>query len=244
VETLASSPPRNSLGIPVTASIVLHAAIVALFVVLRSGAPAPAPPIYRVNMVAAPPGPVASGVVTPTPPPPTPAQTTPIRPKVEPKVAPLPTSKKPPPTTRAPQQATPTPPAATPTKANSQPAPAAGGGEVGGKGADVANVNLNGIEFPYPGYLENIVRQIALNFKPSVRGAFHAEVTFLIRRDGSVDPATIKLTQRSGNYEFDLDARGAVEAAANARRFGPLPSGFPDDVLPVIFLFDPALIRR
>ena len=243
METLASDPPRTSLGVPVTASIVLHAAVVALFLVLRPGAPAPAPPIYRVNMVAAPRGPVASGVVTPTPAPAT-AQTTPIRPKIEPKVAPLPTTKKPPPATRAPQQATPTPPTIAQPKTSAQPTPAAGGGETGGKGADVANVNLNGIDFPYPGYLENIVRQIALNFKPSVRGAFHAEVTFLIRKDGSVDPATIRLTQRSGNYEFDLDARGAVEAAANSRRFGPLPTGFPDDVLPVIFLFDPALIRR
>jgi hypothetical protein len=36
---------------------------------------------------------------------------------------------------------------------------------------------------------------------------------------------------------------GAVEAAARANAFGPLPQGFTDDVLPVIFSFDPRLIR-
>ena len=46
---------------------------------------------------------------------------------------------------------------------------------------------------------------------------------------------------RSGVYSFDTEAMGAVEAAA--RSFGPLPSGFSDDVLPVIFSFDPRLIR-
>jgi hypothetical protein len=34
-----------------------------------------------------------------------------------------------------------------------------------------------------------------------------------------------------------------VEAAASASKFGPLPTGFRDDVLPVYFSFDPALIR-
>jgi len=38
-----------------------------------------------------------------------------------------------------------------------------------------------------------------------------------------------------------LSLTSAVEAAA--RSFGPLPAGFSDDVLPVIFSFDPRLIR-
>jgi len=241
VGAYATDERRASLGLPVTASIVLHAAIVAFFFMLRPGAAPPSPPIYRVNMVAAPRGPIASGVVTPTPTA-TPAitQPTPVRPKIEPKSVPLLPPKKNTPV-RTPQQATPT---ATVTPTKPAPQQAAGGGEAGGKGADVANVNLSGIDFPFPGYLENIVRRIALNFKPSVRGALHAEVTFVIRRDGSVDPSAIRLTERSGNYEFDLDAKGAVEAAANNRGFGPLPQGFTDDALPVIFLFDPALIRR
>ena len=122
--------------------------------------------------------------------------------------------------------------------AKAAPAPVAGGGSQGGRGADVANVHVDGIDFPYPGYLQNVVRQIAVNFKPS-RGGLTAVVAFLIRRDGSV--TGIRLTTRSGVYSFDTEAMGAVEAAA--RSFGPLPAGFSDDVLPVIFSFDPRLIR-
>ena len=40
---------------------------------------------------------------------------------------------------------------------------------------------------------------------------------------------------------FDLEAQGAVEAAARA--FGSLPAGFGDDVLPVVFSFDPGRLR-
>jgi hypothetical protein len=49
--------------------------------------------------------------------------------------------------------------------------------------------------------------------------------------------------RRSGNFSFDLEAQGAVEAASSARRFGPLPDGFPDDVLPVVFSFDPEFLK-
>jgi protein TonB len=100
---------------------------------------------------------------------------------------------------------------------------------------------VDGIAFPYPGYLENVVRQIALRFKPPGGGALTAVVAFLIRRDGTV--TGIRLTTRSGVYSFDTEAMGAVDAAAQSRAFGPLPQGFTDDVLPVIFSFDPRLIR-
>jgi TonB family protein len=105
----------------------------------------------------------------------------------------------------------------------------------------VANVTVDGIDFKYPGYLENVVRQIAIRFKPPRGGALTAVVAFLIRRDGTV--TGIRLTTRSGVYAFDTEAMGAVDAAASARAFGPLPQGFSDDVLPVIFSFDPRLIR-
>jgi protein TonB len=119
--------------------------------------------------------------------------------------------------------------------------PRAGGGPTGGRGADVANVRTEGIEFPYPVYLQNVVRQIALQFRPAGGGALRAEVSFMIRRDGSI--SGLRLVTRSGNFSFDQDAMGAVEAAARANAFGPLPQGFTDDVLPVIFSFDPRLIR-
>jgi protein TonB len=134
-------------------------------------------------------------------------------------------------------------PSPTPTKqAPNTPAPRAGGGPEGGRGTDVANVRIEGIEFPYSGYLANIVRQIALRFEPPNRNApLRAEVSFLIHRDGSVTGQRIVV--RSGVYAFDLEAMGSIEAAAAARAFGPLPAGYPDDVLPVVFSFDPSLIR-
>ena len=120
-------------------------------------------------------------------------------------------------------------------------APQAGGGPTGGTGTDVANVSVDGIAFPYPGYLENIVRQIALRFKPRRADALTSEVLFLIRRDGTMTGFAFR--KRSGSYEFDLEAQGAVEAAARSASFGALPDGFRDDVLTVIFSFDPQLIR-
>jgi protein TonB len=154
---------------------------------------------------------------------------------------PAPPTQRPAPRTRTPPApATPTPaPTTRPTE--TAPAQPAGGGQTGDRGTDVATVRTEGIEFPYPAYLQNIVRQIAQRFDPPRRGALSAEVTFLLRRDGSV--ADIRISTRSGNFEFDQDARGAIEAAARAGAFGPLPEGFPDDVLPVIFSFDPRVLR-
>jgi outer membrane biosynthesis protein TonB len=62
---------------------------------------------------------------------------------------------------------------------------------------------------------------------------------FLIHRDGTI--SNLRFVKRSGVYAFDLEAQGAIEAGAHA--FGPLPAGFSDDVLPVIFSFDPSLIH-
>ena len=99
-----------------------------------------------------------------------------------------------------------------------------------------------GIEFPFPGYLNNIVRQIAIRFKPRNPAArLKAEVRFLIHRDGSVSDITF--IRRSGNFSFDLEAQGAVDAASSALAFGALPAGFPDDVLPVVFSFDPEFLK-
>jgi len=224
------------LLVPLTGSLLLHVVLFVLFLLLRPGEPPPTPPVYRVDLVAAPAGERAVGVVKPTPPAPTP-QAPPIRPKTAQHEMPLPDTKLP----KRAADVTPTPP--TVTKPDTKTAPTAGGGETGGRGTDVVTVNTGGIDFPYPGYLENIVRQIARQFKPSSRGALRAEVFFLINRDGSVPLSSIRLVTRSGVYSFDAEAQGAVEAAANAKMFGPLPSGFTEAALPVTFRFDPALLR-
>jgi periplasmic protein TonB len=215
------------------ASVVLHAAIITAFLALRASRPPALPPIYRVNIIAAAPGAAAAGVVTPTTPVTETDNPAPPRPKTD-EVVPMPTKTL---TRRVPKLATPN---VAKTKADrNAPVPVAGGGEHGGKGTDVANVRTEGIDFPYPGYLENIVRQIAVLFHPPAGSRLKAEVMFLIRRDGSV--SDVKFLQRSGSYTFDLEAQGAVEAAS--KKFGPLPAGFRDDVLPVMFSFDPRLIR-
>jgi protein TonB len=233
--TAAHDAGSISLRTPIVISAALHLVVAALLVLGRRDAPVPMPPTYRVNLVAAPPGPRQVGVVQPTPPAPTPPTPAPSS-----RATPEPSRMKAPskaPAKRAPKTATPTVGAAPKPAA---PAPPAGGGPAGGRGADVANVTVDGIAFPYPAYLENVVRQIAIRFKPPTNArALQAVVAFLIRRDGSV--TGIRLTTRSGVYGFDTEAMGAVEAAS--RSFGPLPQGFSDDVLPVIFSFDPRLIR-
>ncbi len=86
----AAAAPRLTGG--VVASVVLHAGFVAGFFVLRSSAPPPSPPLYRVQLFAAPPGERAIGVVQEapvTPPPPvpevvTPPKSVPVRPKLAP----------------------------------------------------------------------------------------------------------------------------------------------------------------
>jgi periplasmic protein TonB len=235
----AASAPRLSGGI--VASVLLHGALVVGFFALRPPPPQPMPPIYRVRLYAAPPGERAVGVVQePQPAPVTPAPVPPATKAAPPvqKTVPSKTRVKPP----TPKVATPTPPkVAEQPKPNAQ-APTAGGGPTGGKGADVANVDTPGIDFPYPGYINTIVRQIILQFGQS-SARFTAEVRFVIRRDGSVDPESIHMVTSSGNYPFDTRALGAVEAAASAKAFGPLPPGFREDILPVTFRFSPSLIR-
>lgn len=233
-------------------SAVCHAAVGMLgFQSLKQPQPIALPPMYRVNIVAAPPGERAIGQVRP-------ATSKPVAPVTQPgaspssvKEMPLPQAK---PVQKPPVRATPveakpapTPKASAAAPADAKPAetvtdaPRAGGGPVGDKGTDVATVRSDGIEFPFPGYLNNIVRQIALNFKPRTGAKLKAEVRFLIHRDGSV--SDLRFVRKSGVFSFDLEAQGAVEAASTARRFGPLPNGFPDDVLPVVFSFDPEFLR-
>ena len=250
---------------PFTLSAIFHAAIATLlFHSLRESKPVALPPMYRVNIVAAPPGERAIGEVKSGESKQTPAVTQPAAAPstVQETPVPIKSSVKPAPSARTNTGATKaTARTATPVagkvsaktkvtapvdaKVNQKTAteaPRAGGGPTGGKGNDVATVRSDGIEFPFPGYLNNIVRQIAIKFKPRNPAArLKAEVRFLIHRDGSV--SDIQFIKRSGNFSFDLEAQGAVEAAAGALAFGPLPEGFPDDALPVVFSFDPEFLK-
>ncbi|MDQ6611900.1 MAG: TonB C-terminal domain-containing protein [Gemmatimonadota bacterium] len=237
----------RTLRVSIGVSALLHIAALALLVIVRSGKPQERPPAYRVELIGAAGMQRRMGVVAEPAPVETPITKAPApaaaeRPVEPPKVAtPKPKAKPIP----KPKQATPNvskttaATAQTAAKPNAKAAPpVAGSGNKTGKGTDVTNMVSDGIDFPYPGYLNQIVRQIKLNFQaPPVGTLLVAEVHFLIHRDGSV--TDIQVTKRSGSSAFDREAIGAVEAAGTSRAFGALPSAFPDDVLPVYFTFSP-----
>jgi protein TonB len=246
VTTIAANSPAPALRGALGWSFLLHVVAIGAVVLLVRPTERPVlPPVYRVNLVAAPAGERQIGVVRREAPA-VPAPQTPVAPprraEVKPMDMPAPASPKPEPR-KAPAAATPTTETA-PREEKVENVPTAGGGPTGGRGADVANVRTEGIVFPYEGYLNNITRQIAVRFKPDRRyGALKAEVFFMIKRDGSVDMSSFRFVTRSGALAFDLEAQGAVESAARALAFGPLPDGYGNDVLPVIFSFDPAILR-
>ena len=234
---------RLSLGL----SAMLHVAVLAALIAVRSGKTLERPPAYRVELIGAAGmkrqmGIVAEPAVLEAAATKTPAPAAAERPAELPKpAAPKPRAEP----VSKPKQATPN---VSKTKAASATAvakptqktapPTAGSGSKTGKGTDVTNMVSEGIEFPYPVYLNQIVRQIKLNFQvPPAGTMLVAEVHFLIHRDGSV--SDIQVTKRSGSSAFDREAIGAVEAAGNSRAFGSLPAGFPNDVLPVYFTFSP-----
>ena len=227
-------------------SAALHALAIATFLVAGAGRPRPPlPPFYRVSLVA-PPGVPAAAASAPAPAPP----------KSEPvssRARPQPPSPKPrasrepavPLAKGAPPKAQPAPTAPmTPAPAKAAAAPTQPVGVPGGTpgGADVATIKTEGVEFPFPGYLQNLVSQVYRRWRPAPsNAALEAEVFFLVHRDGSV--TGLQFIKRSGSFAFDLEAQGAIEAAARAAAFGTLPAGYGPDVLPVSFYFNPRSVR-
>jgi protein TonB len=220
-------PPGTAVGL--IGTVLVHGAAAAFAFTQASPAKA-GPPVYAVDLVAAPaPAPKQrlAREAVPTPPPeekPAPVKPIPkpkppkTPPAPEPKPPPTETEREPPPKTAAPVA----------------PAP----GETPSTGTDVATIKTPGLQFPFPEYLRNIVTQVYRNWdREAARQNSFAEISFFILRDGSV--RDIRFVTRSGSFAFDLGAQGAIEAAGNARAFGPLPDGWDADVLPVSFYFKP-----
>jgi protein TonB len=216
----------NGRGIGLAGTIVVHGVAVALLAA-GPGARKPLPPTYTVRLVAAP----------------APDQETRKAPEAfdrpaEEKPAPVPAAK-PPPRSSAVSRAAPPPTrdttrreAAARTTSTNQPLP----GERPSTGNDVATVSTEGITFPFPEYLQNLVSQVLRRWqRPDESTPLEAEVSFLVHRDGSV--TGLQLIHRSGNYAFDLEAQGAIEEAGRRRAFGSLPDGWTSDVLFVRFYF-------
>jgi len=220
------TPPGRAAGM--IGTLVVHAAAAAFLFSQVRAAPA-GPPVYAVDLVAAP-APTQrrrlAREAVPTPPPvekPAPVKPKPTPPPKKP-AAPEP---KPPPRTEPDREPPP------PTAAPATPAP----GETPSTGTDAATIKTPGLAFPFPDYLRNIVNQVYQRWDRSNAGRRSAEISFLILEDGSV--RDIRFVTPSGNFAFDLDAQGAIEAAGNSRAFGPLPDGWEADVLPVSLYFKP-----
>jgi outer membrane biosynthesis protein TonB len=223
----AATPPGITVGL--LGTVLVHGAAVALALFgVVNGVPAKQPQAYAVELVAAPAPAPKERVATeakPAPPPEPP----PAPKKVEPAKAKAPA---PPPPKTQPKPVEQQTEKAPKTQAKATPAP----GETPSTGTDVANIKTPGLAFAYPEYLRNIANEILRRWeRPNV--ALRAEVSFMIMRDGSVKD--IRFEKRSGNFSFDLSAQGAIEAAGNAKAFGPLPDGWEADVLPIIFVFEP-----
>ncbi len=244
MSTLAGRGARGAgaLRSGIVVSTLVHATAVTAVLMWGLRQEAPRPPVYRVEMIAAPKGLRAAGVVNPPSAPtasrtaeaPAGAERTPTEKSVTTKKVPAATPKATPSPTRSKAAG-----AKAPATSSKAAVPTAGSRE-GGKGADVRNLKTEGIDFPYPGYLTNIVRQITLAYTPRrVSASLVTEVKFMIRRDGSV--AGIEIVKSSRDRLFDLEAQATVEAVGATRSFGPLPSGWTDDVLVVYFTFDYAL---
>jgi outer membrane biosynthesis protein TonB len=219
----------------VMGSALVHGLVVAL-VLGTATARKVEPPVYAVNLVAAPlptnARRLAKEAIPQAAPEPEPAReappkanekAAPAKPKAEAKPAPKTATAKP---TDASKEKAPK------TRSENQPLP----GETPGTGSDVANIKIPGIDFPYPEYLRNIMNQVLRRWSPP-GGTLRAEVAFIILKDGTV--RDIRFLQRSGNFSFDLEAQGAIESAGNAKAFGQLPDGWDANVLPVTFVFEP-----
>jgi periplasmic protein TonB len=212
------------VGMAMTGTLVVHGVVGLLLFGTPSGQKR-LPPTYRVHLVAAPAADMESRK----------APEAFDRP-AEDKPAPIPETKRPQSTV---SRATPPPnrdqtrreaaPRTTPTN---KPLP----GETPSTGNDVATVSTEGVAFPFPEYLQNIVSQVLRRWqRPAQSTPLEAEVSFFVHRDGSV--TDLQFIRRSGNFAFDLEAQGAVEEAGRFRAFGTLPDGWQSDVLFVRFYF-------
>lgn len=218
----------ESAGLALAGTLIVHGVAGGFLFVSGAHARTTAPPTYKVRLVAAPaPDPTARR-----------APEAVDRPAEAP--APAPAVKKPPPRSTVaraapPPDATAAREAAPRTTPNVAPAP----GEKPSTGDDVATVSTEGIDFPFPEYLENLVSQIRRRWMQEWNLSLVAEVSFFVQRDGSVREQDIKFVKRSGNFAFDLEAAGAIEATGRLKAFGPLPAGWASNVLYVRFTFSP-----
>lgn len=220
--------PTGSGGVGFVGTLLIHGAAAGMLFAEPSDRPNFSAPVYEVRLVAAPrPEPQARRAPEVID---RPAQRSqPVSQRRRPSVSQAP----PPPNTEMEREPA---PRSTP---DAEPLP----DEEPSTGDDPATVSVSGVNFPYPEYLRNIVAQVYRRWqRPTGNQSLRAEILFFVRRDGSI--TNLQFVNRSGSFGFDLEAQGAIEAAGNSAAFGPLPEGFPGDILPVSFFFDPTSVNR
>ncbi|MCU1347297.1 MAG: TonB family protein [Acidobacteria bacterium] len=244
-EILAARAAQSSGAAPAVAlSVVLHGALTAA--AIYAAMHAPAPQTANILSIRFAPTPRASAPAAPVSKPPTPvarpAAPVPVIPKIvepapqvtasslvkpEPKTVPLSTFGR---STRKgsehPAPAPPTPAAATPAATTG-----IGIAEVPVGGAGVTG--LEGGDFPYTIYIENMKRLVGTKwFRPQTGNGSITTVYFVIERDGSIRDA--KVETPSGNGTFD---RAALRAILEASPLPPLPFAYNGTYLGVHLTF-------
>lgn len=210
--------PPSAVG----ASAAVHGVVVLIAVVSASAVATPLPPrTYRVHLVA------MADERAPErlePQPPEPAEEEHRPPPPEPTPERVPETEQP----TVKEEKPPAEPEKEPAKAPEE-------------GEEEVNIDLEGRscgELLTQAYCDNITRQVYRYWRRPTGGRnLSAEISFVIREDGSV--TDVEWKQRSGDPAFDLEARGAIEAAGKERAFGSLPERYPLDRLRVSFFFDP-----
>lgn len=185
--------------------------------------------VYQVKLYS-PPAQVEAPVAEPV------AVTAPIRAPRTAERIPEPTRTPPPPP--RPQTVTPPPPPPPERPPPREPEPVRGPeARASSAGGENVDVDIEGQQFPYPAYLENIILQLNRYFRWSGSPRLEAQVVFFINRDGST--GGLRVLDRSGDFNFDLQAANAVEQAGQRGAFGPLPEGWVQDRLWVRYRFLP-----
>ena len=136
-----------------------------------------------------------------------------------PKPPPTETKREPPPTTAAPVT----------------PAP----GETPSTGTDVATIKTPGLQFPLSGVSAEHRDPGLPQLGPRVRPGRTASPRSAFSFCGTARCATSGSSPGRAASASTWARQGAIEAAGNARGFGPLPDGWDADVLPVSFYFKP-----
>jgi len=212
------------VGMALTGTLVVHG-LVGVFIFATPGGQKRLPPTYTVRLIAAPAADLESRKAPEA-----------FERPAEEKPAPVPKIKTPrstvsraaPPDTRDQTDRE----AAPRTTPQNQPLP----GERPSTGNDIATVSTEGIAFPFPEYLQNIVTQVLRRWqRPAQTSPLEAELSFFVHRNGTV--TDLQFIRRSGNFAFDLEAQGAIEEAGRFKAFGMLPDGWTSDVLFVRFYF-------